>query len=69
MLAQNFMENLRRMRLKRGLTQQDLAAKADRSLSFVSEVERGNREPSFESIEAFAAALGVSPIRMLSEPR
>jgi transcriptional regulator with XRE-family HTH domain len=63
-IRQKFGERLRRLRRGAGLTQEQLAAKADISVDFLSLVERGINAPSFSNLEKLARALGV-PIREL----
>lgn len=44
----------------RGLTARDLAEKAGISGGFLSQIESGGRDGSFETIKKIAAALGIS---------
>jgi transcriptional regulator with XRE-family HTH domain len=65
-LAKAFGETVRRLRADRGLTQPQLADEAGLSEEWVRRIERGSASPSFETIEALAAALGADltvPIR------
>ncbi len=55
-----FRERLRDWRLKRGLTQEELAGKADVPTVSVSHFETGHRFPNAESLRRLADALGVS---------
>ena len=55
-----FRERLRDWRLKRGLTQEELARKADVPTVSVSHFETGHRFPNAESLRRLANALGVS---------
>lgn len=51
------------MRTKRetlDLTQEDLAEKAGLHRTYLSDVERGARNPSLESIERLAKGLGIT---------
>jgi transcriptional regulator with XRE-family HTH domain len=54
-----FATNLRRMRLERKLTQEQIAEAANLHVNYVSSVERGERNISICNIERFAIALGV----------
>jgi len=47
-------------RLRAGLTQEALAHNADMHVSFISEIERGLKKPSIESLEKLLCALNVS---------
>lgn len=60
---------LRRLRTARGLRLADIAAAAHVSTGYVSEVERGAKEPSSEIIEAICGALGVSVTVSVSPAR
>lgn len=55
-------ELLRRLRHERGLTLGEIADRAGLSPQYLSEIERGRKEPSSEMIEAVAGALGVTLI-------
>ena len=52
-------EVLRTRRLAQGLTLRDLSSKALVSLSYISEIERGQKEPSSELLAALAEALEI----------
>jgi len=55
-----FGERLRALRVAASMTQADLAERAHLDVSYVSQLERGLRDPSLSSIEAVTGALGVS---------
>jgi transcriptional regulator with XRE-family HTH domain len=59
-------DNLRRLRKEQGLSQEVLADKANLHRTFVGAVERGERNISLDNIGKLAAALAVSPSRLLS---
>jgi len=52
-------ENLKKLRNRRNWSQMDLAEKADISMNFLSEIERGNKWPYPETLQNLAAALNV----------
>ena len=52
-------EAIRAYRMKAGLSQEALAERAQRSLNFVAEVERGNMECSVTSLLQIARGLKV----------
>lgn len=52
-------EVLRARRVALGFTLRDVSARARVSLGYISEVERGQKEPSSELLAALAAALEV----------
>jgi len=51
---------IRQRRSALGISQEALAARSDLHRTYVADVERGNRNPSLESIEAIAKGLGIS---------
>lgn len=58
-------EVLRAHRLAQGLTLRDVSQKARVSLGYISEIERGQKEPSSELLAALAAALDVPLSKVL----
>lgn len=54
-----FGKRLRELREAKGMTQEALAHEADLDRSYVSSVERGERNISLENIERLALALDV----------
>ncbi|MFF2188603.1 helix-turn-helix domain-containing protein [Streptomyces sp. NPDC058155] len=50
---------LRRARLRQGRTLKDVADRAQVSLPYLSEIERGRKEPSSEVLAAVCRALGL----------
>lgn len=66
-LGQIVAENLRAVRKDQKLSQEVVAKKARVSVSYVSMLERGERSPPLDTLEALARALGVSPLYLLQE--
>lgn len=58
-------ENVRRERQRRGLTQEALALEADMKRSYLSELERGKRNPSVRALGRLAAALAIDAPELL----
>lgn len=58
-------KNVRRFRLEAGLSQEQLAFEADMKRSYVSDLERGVRNPTVQALGRLAAALKVEPYRLL----
>lgn len=58
-------DQIRALREDRGYTLQEMARRANLSVSYVSEIERGSKRPSLKSIEKLAAALNVSKSRLV----
>jgi transcriptional regulator with XRE-family HTH domain len=56
---------IRAIRLKRAMSQEDLAFEADLHRTYISDVERGSRNISIENIEKIAKALKVKPKNLL----
>ena len=56
---------LRRLRRARGLTLRQVAALAGVSLAYLSEIERGRKEPSSEVLAAVCRALGIPLVDLL----
>lgn len=57
--------NVRAARLARGLSQEQLAFEAEMKRSYLSDLERGTRNPSIRALERLAGALGVEPPELL----
>lgn len=57
--------NVRRARIEKGLTQEELAARAGTSQFYISSLEAGRRNPTIETLDELAQALGVRPIDLL----
>lgn len=57
---------LRRLRKLHGLTLTELAAESGVSPQYLSEVERGRKEPSSEMIAAISGALGLTLVQLTS---
>lgn len=66
-LPQILGRNVREARKRRGLSQEQLALEADMKRSYVSDMERGTRNPSVKAIERLATALGVEPWTLLKD--
>lgn len=63
-------ELAKKVRLRRhelNLTQEELAERANFHVNYVGGIERGLRNPSFESIIALAKALDISPKDLMPE--
>ncbi|GAA2083156.1 hypothetical protein GCM10009840_19540 [Pseudolysinimonas kribbensis] len=56
---------LRRVRLDRGLTLREVAAAARVSMPYLSEIERGRKEPSSEVLAGVCTALGLTIVDLL----
>jgi transcriptional regulator with XRE-family HTH domain len=59
--------NIRRLRLASGISQEELASRAHLHRTYISSVEREQRNVSLENIFKIAGALGVTPPSLLEE--
>lgn len=62
-------ENVRRARLARGLTQEQLAERSGFSQQYISELEHGKRNPTIVSIYEIAQALNVDHLELVRPDR
>jgi transcriptional regulator with XRE-family HTH domain len=60
-----FGQVIREIRLKRGMSQEDLAEKASLHRNYIGGIESGQRNPSLGIILTLSAALGIKPGRLL----
>jgi transcriptional regulator with XRE-family HTH domain len=58
--------NLRKLRLEKGLSQEDFAFDAGLHRTYVSDIERGARNPTIEIVDKIAIALDVQPGDLLN---
>ncbi len=61
------MHDIRFIREKRGLTQEELSVLTNMSKTFIGDIERAQKAPTTISLEKIAKALGVKP-GLLLEP-
>ena len=59
-LRRRFGENIRQLRLSRGLTQEALAEKSDLSVDAVRRIEWGTISPSLDTLSKLASGLDIS---------
>ncbi|MCG2840664.1 helix-turn-helix transcriptional regulator [Sandaracinobacter sp. RS1-74] len=60
--------NLKRIRLERGLSQEELAHRADIDRTYISALERRVYAASIDVIGRIAKALNVEPAALLAKP-
>jgi transcriptional regulator with XRE-family HTH domain len=58
---------LRRIRQDEGRTLREVALTANISMPYLSEIERGRKEPSSEILAGICAALGLTLVDLLNE--
>lgn len=54
-------KNVKKLREKKGITQEKLAFDADLNRAYIGYIERGERNPSTDTLVKIARALNVSP--------
>jgi transcriptional regulator with XRE-family HTH domain len=60
-----FGQVLREQRISRQLSQEELALAADVDRTFVSQMERGIRQPTITTLIKLAGALGIQPSTLI----
>lgn len=58
-------ENLRRLRTEKGLSQEQFAFEAKLHRTYISDIERGARNPTVLVLQKLAEALGVHATRLI----
>jgi transcriptional regulator with XRE-family HTH domain len=64
-LRQKFADNLKKIRLEKGFSQEALADLAGLHRTYIGSVERGERNISIDNIERIAKALGCDPNNLI----
>ncbi|HXD02317.1 MAG TPA: helix-turn-helix transcriptional regulator [Novosphingobium sp.] len=60
--------NIRQLREAKGWSQEDYADRAGIHRTYVSDIERGRRNPTITVVEKLATPFGVSPGSLLDGP-
>jgi transcriptional regulator with XRE-family HTH domain len=60
-------KNVRRLRLQKGMTQEEVAFEAEIDLTYMGGIERGKRNPSLLVMARIAQALSVPLSKLISE--
>lgn len=60
-------DRLRDLRVRRALTQEELAEKADVGTNTVARLERNETEPHMSTLRKLAQALGVDPSELIGD--
>ncbi|MBR2757180.1 MAG: helix-turn-helix transcriptional regulator [Exiguobacterium sp.] len=60
-------QNIKRLRIKKGLTQEELAERTDLSKGYISQIERDLSSPSLETLFDLLNVLGSSPKEFFDE--
>ena len=59
--------NVRRLRIARGMTQEQYAERSGFSQQYISDLERGRRNPTVVSLFELAQALDATPTELICE--
>lgn len=65
-LKQTVARNVRRLRLERGYTQEELSELAGINRNYTGMIERGERSPTVDMLEKLAKALKIDPVAFLT---
>ncbi len=60
-------DNLKQKRIRRALTQEDLAQKAGLTTASVARIERNETEPRMSTLRKLAKALDLDPAELVGE--
>lgn len=60
--------NVRRLRTQRQMTQEEFAERSGFSQQYISDLERGRRNPTIVSLYELAQALGAPLIELITSP-
>lgn len=66
-MAEIFGENVRRVRLERGMTLESLATEAGLAYSYMGGIERGQKNPTLDVVERIAGVLETDAIFLLKQ--
>lgn len=64
-IRKKFGRQLKLLRVQKGMTQQQLAERADVSISFLGNIERGTKSPTIDTVQKLSNALNVSMVALL----
>jgi transcriptional regulator with XRE-family HTH domain len=64
-IRERLAKNLRQLRQDKCWSQETIADEADLHRTYISDLERGARNPTITVVDKLAAALGVTPGRLL----
>ena len=65
-LKQIVARNVRRLRLERGCTQEELSELAGINRNYTGMIERGERSPTVDMLEKLGKALKIDPVAFLT---
>lgn len=59
--------NIKKYRINQNMSQEELAFRCNLHRTYISDIERGNRNISIDNIAKIASALNISPADLLKE--
>jgi len=66
MIDKSFATVLKRLRVKKGLSQEEFGFEADLHRTYVSQLERGLKSPSLKTLHKIANVLGISLTELMA---
>lgn len=66
-LREIFSVNMKNARIKKGISQEELAFSSGLHRTYISDVERATRNVSIDNIEKIALALNITPSELLKK--
>jgi transcriptional regulator with XRE-family HTH domain len=60
-------KNLRRLRIKGGLSQEELADRAGLNRNYIGMIEREENSPTVDALEQISGALGIDPALLFQD--
>ncbi|MCK1515625.1 helix-turn-helix transcriptional regulator [Bradyrhizobium sp. 190] len=60
-------KNLRRLRLKSGLSQEELADRAGLNRNYIGMIEREENAPTVDALEQISEALAIDPVVLFQD--
>ena len=64
-IKQKLSARIKDLRIKQGYSQEELAGKCDLHRTYISDIERGERNVSIENVERISNALDIDPSELL----
>ena len=64
-IKQKLGARIKDLRIKQGYSQEELAGKCDLHRTYISDIERGERNVSIENVERISNALDIDPSELL----
>ncbi len=64
-IKQKLGARIKDLRIKQGFSQEELASKCHLHRTYISDIERGERNVSIENVERIANALDIDPSELL----